>query len=204
MQKSWGETYALTVNARKDYSQDVSFWDMKQKFLIHRADGEWRIFSFGQNPPPLGWSPTYAAATAAAAPAGARAADTNKAITDAFIGFISALLAKDAEGAVQHASADIRFLRLRQTVTREELKTSLQGSFDNADFNGATAADVLDLDSVFVEQTASPVEGVGGPVYMLNAKARVDLSGSLPLWATYQGYYYAKDGDDWRIFAILM
>ena len=204
MQKAWGETYTLTVNARKDYSEAVSFWDMQQQFFIRRAGGEWRIFSFGQNPPPLTWSPNTAVAVAAAAPAGARQADTNKAITEAFSGFITALLTKDAEGAVQYASADIRFLRLRQTVTRDELKTSLQGYFDNADFGGAAPADVLDLDSVFVEQAASPVEGVEDPVYMLNAKARVDLSGSLPIWSTYQSYYYTKDGNDWKIFAILM
>ena len=204
MQKAWGETYTLTLNARKDYSEDVSFWDMKQQFFIRRAEGEWRIFAFGQNPPPLTWSPNTAAAVAAAAPAGARLADTNKAIIDAFSGFISALLTKDSEGAVQYASANIRFLKLRQTVTRDELKASLQGYFDNADFEGAAPADVIDLDGMFVEQAASPVEGVADPVYMLNAKARVDLSGSLPIWSTYQSYYYTKDGDDWKIFAILM
>jgi hypothetical protein len=204
MRKAWGETYTLRVNARKDYSEDVSFWDMKQQFFIHREGGAWRIFSFGQSPPPLTWSPKTAAAVAAAAPAGAREADTNTAISEAFSGFISALLTKDAEGAVEYASANIRFLKLRQTVTRDELKTSLQGYFDNADFGGAAPADVLDLDSVFVEQAASPVEEVADPVYMLNAKARVDLTGSLPLWSTYQSYYYTKDGNDWKIFAILM
>jgi hypothetical protein len=109
----------------------------------------------------------------------------------------------DAEGTLGYMSTSIRFLRLRQTVTSDELKTTLQGYFDNADFGAVTIADVLDMESIFVEPASSPVDGVSGPVYLLNVKAKADLTASIPFWSMYQKYYFARDGADWRIFAIL-
>jgi hypothetical protein len=117
---------------------------------------------------------------------------------------MTALLRKDADGATGAVSESIRFLRVRQTITREELKTSLQGYYENPSFTEAAPADALDLDSVFVEPAESPVDGVSGSVYMLNVKAREDLSPILPIWSTYQKYYFIKEGTDWKIFAILI
>ena len=130
--------------------------------------------------------------------------EETKAVTDTFNSFLDALLKKDADGAVAYMQDNVRFLKLDQTVTREELKTSLQGYFDSASFPSETPADVVDADSMFVELAASPVEGVEGPVYVLNAKAKIDMSASIPIWSTYQRYYFAKDGNDWKIFALLL
>jgi hypothetical protein len=201
---AWGETYTLTVNAKTDYSQSVSFWDMKQQFFLHRVSGAWSIFAIGQAAPPLGWAPQKPVAAAPAGPPAAADVDQSKEISDVFARFMTALLGKDADGAIESVSASIRFLRVRQTITREELKTSLQGYYENPSFAEVATADALDLDSVFVEPTESPVDGVSGSVYMLNVKAREDLSQSLPIWSTYQKYYFTKEGNDWKIFAIMI
>jgi len=204
MQTAWGETYTLKVNAAADFSPTLSFWDMKQQFFLHRVNGTWYIFGFGQTPPPLTWTPQQAPAALAAAPVTTVSdAEISKAISDTFTACMSAILAKDADTALDHMSANIRFLRLRQTVTKEELKTSLLGYFDSTDFQQATLADVLDLDSLFVQSAASPVEGVTGAVYVLIVKSKVDLSSSIPFWSTYQKYYFSQEGTEWKVFAIL-
>ncbi len=203
MQAAWGETYTLTVSAAADYSQYVSFWDMTQQFFIRRVSGNWYLFGYGPTPPPLNWTPQKAQAVEQQAPATAAEADAGNAITHAFTSCLSALLKKDAEGALAFMSPSVHFLRMRQSVTRDELKTTLQGYFDTADFKNAEASDVVDLDSIFVEPSASPVPGVTGEVYMLNVQSRMDLSAGIPFWSGYQRYYFMQEAGNWVIFAIL-
>ena len=100
-------------------------------------------------------------------------------------------------------SQSIHFLRFNQTVTKDELKTTLLGSFETADFKDAAVSDVVDLDSVFVEPSSSPVEGITGNVYMLNVKAKADISAGIPFWSSYQRYYFVQEGGGWLIIAIL-
>src|SRR5208283_5632811 len=52
MQKAWGETYTYTVSARTDYSQDVSFWDMTQRYYIHKVGADWFILGEAGTLPP--------------------------------------------------------------------------------------------------------------------------------------------------------
>ncbi len=203
MQAAWGETYTLTVDAKTDYSKYVSFWDMKQKYFVRRTPDGWRIFALGQNPPPLSWKPQSAAPVADAAPAASTDAATSKAIAEGFTQAMSAILTKDADSALASMSQNIRFLRLRQTVTKDELKTSLLGYFDNPSFEQAALGDVLDLDSVFVQPDKSPVDGVSGPVYVLNVRSKADLSATIPFWSTYQKYYFVQENSEWVVFAIL-
>jgi hypothetical protein len=203
MRKAWGETYTYTVTAKIDYSQYVSFWDMKQQFFIHRVGSDWYILAEGQKSPPLTWSPQKGGAVESQPPAAAMDADARKAISDAFEACMNAILEKDADGALAHMSDNIRFMRLRQSVSKDELKTTLQGYFENADFTESPLADVMDLDSVFVQPAASPVDGVTGAVYVLNVRSKVDMSSSIPFWSTYQKYYFVEEGANWMIFAIL-
>jgi hypothetical protein len=203
MQKAWGETYTYTVAAKADYSQYVSFWDMSQKFYIHKVGSDWYILGEGPTPPPLTWSPQKAMAVETQAPAAATDSEARKAISDAFEAFMGAILQKDADGALAHTSDNIRFMRLRQSVSKDELKTSLMGAFDNADFPQSSLAEVMDMGSIFVQPAESPVDGVTGTVYELNVRSKEDLSSSIPFWSTYQKYYFVQEGTDWMIFAIL-
>jgi len=203
IQKAWGETYTYTVTAKADYSQYVSFWDMNQQFYIHKVGADWFILGEGPTPPPLTWSPQKAAAVEAHPPTAATDSDSRKAISEAFQACMGALLQKDADGALAHISDNVRFMRLRQTVTKDELKTSLLGYFDNASFAESALADAVDLDSIFVQPAESPVEGVTGTVYELNVKSKVDMSSSIPFWSNYQKYYFVEEGTSWMIFAIL-
>ena len=203
-QAAWGEAYTLTVNAAADYSQYVSIWDMNQQFFVRRAARNWYVFGYGPTMPPLTWAPQKAEPPAAQqAPTAPADSDAGSSITRAFTSCVSALLKKDAEGALDHMSQSIHFLRMRQSVTKDELRTTLQGYFDTADFKGAGASDVLDLDSVFVEPAASPVDGVAGDVFMLNVQSRMDLSAGIPFWSSYQRYYFVQEAGNWVIFAIL-
>ncbi len=203
MQRAWGQTYTYTVTAKADYSQYVSFWDMKQQYFIHKVGTDWFILGVGQNPPPLTWTPQKAGAVEAQPPAAAMDSDARKSIADTFTACMEALLAKDDDGALARMSDNIHFMRLRQTVTKAELKTTLQGYFEKPGFGESPLADVMDLDSVFVQPSSSPVEGVTGTVYELNVKAKADMSSSIPFWSTYQKYFFVEEGGSWMIFAIL-
>ncbi|MGA2764622.1 MAG: hypothetical protein ABSG17_14800 [Spirochaetia bacterium] len=204
MQQAWGNAYTMSVSANADYSQYLSFWEPKQQFFVHRVAGDWYIFAIGQNPPPLSWKPKTAAPVASAPPAAAATdAEASKAVTDAFTTCLGALLKKDADGALAVMSDNIRFLRLRQTVTKEELKTSLEGSFENADFGAADVGEAVDLDSLFVERAESPGADVSGTVYSLSVRSKTDLSKALPFWTDFQRYYFVNDNGAWKIFALM-
>jgi len=203
VQKAWGETYTYSITAAEDHSSDVGFWETKQKFFIHKVGPDWFILAEGPSVPPLTWTPEKAAAVVTAPPAAATDAATSAAIVDSFQACMGAILNKDADGALAHMTDNINFLRLRQTVTKDELKTTLQGYFDKPDFGGASLSDALEADSIFVQPVESPVDDVTGTVYELNVRARTDLSDSIPFWSTYQKYYFVQEGGDWLIFAIL-
>jgi hypothetical protein len=203
MQKAWGESYTLNVTARADYSQYVSFWDMKQQYFVRRTADGWKIFAMGRNAPPMTFTPHSAAPVEVTAPPASTDAATGMAIADGFTKAMTAILDKDADVALASMSQNIRFLRLRQTVTKDELKTSLLGYFDNPEFEQAPLGDVLDLDSIFVRPDASPVDGVTGDVWVLNVKARVDLSASISFWSMYQRYWFVQEDSHWVVFAIL-
>ncbi len=204
MRSAWGETYTLNVTARADYSAAARFWEQKQQFFIHRTPDGWRILAIGQAAPPLTWSPQKAA-PAAAAPQGPETpeADPAAAISDTFKEFMTAILSKDADAALKDVSANVRFLRLRQTVTKDELKTTMLGYFDKADFPSALISDSLDLSSIFVEAADSPIDGVGGPVYRLNVKSTADLSAGIPFWGSYMQFYFSREDGSWAIFAVM-
>jgi hypothetical protein len=203
MQRAWGETYTYTVKAKEDYSRYVSFWEMNQRYFIRKVGADWFILAVGQAPPPLTWTPQKAGAVQAQPPAAAQDSDNRKAIADAFEACMGALLMKDADGALSRMSDNIRFLRLRQSVTKAELKTTLQGYFEKDGFGEAPLAEVMDLDSIFVQPAESPVDGVSGAVYELNVKAKMDMSSNIPFWSAYQKYFFVEEDNNWMIFAIL-
>jgi hypothetical protein len=145
-------------------------------------------------------TPVAPPASTGAAPAAP--ADPSADITDAFKNTMTAILSKDADGALKDMSSNIRFLRLRQTVSKDELKTSLEGYFDKANFPSAQISDSVDMSSIFVDPADSPVDGVSGPVYALNVKAAADLSDSIPFWADYMEFYFHQENGAWSIFAI--
>ncbi|HUJ74627.1 MAG TPA: hypothetical protein VL359_07195, partial [bacterium] len=172
-------------------------------FFVHRTDTGWRIFAIGQAAPPLSWVPQKAGAPAAAPATPTVPVDPTADVTAAFKEFMTAVLGKDAETAAKGVADNIRFLRLRQTVTRDELKTTLLGAFDKADFPSALISDSLDLGSIFVESTDSPVDGVSGAIYALNVKANADLSADIPFWGPYMKFYFVQEDTAWVIFAIM-
>ena len=202
-QAAWGDTFILAVNAKSDFSSSLGVWEQKQKFFIHRVSGGWSIFAIGQTPPPLSWEPQRAMTVAAVPATMLSQSDASKQVIDAYTAFMSDILKKDSDGALGFTSPSVRFLRLRQTVTQDELKTTLRGYFDNPDFGSPALADVVDLDSAFVQPAASPVDGVTGTVYVLNIRAKVDLAAGIPFWSMYQKYYFVQEGSAWLIFALL-
>src|SRR5208283_1862680 len=109
MQKAWGETYTYTVSARTDYSQDVSFWDMTQRYYIHKVGADWFILGEGRDAPPLTWSPRKAAAVEEQPPAAATDSDTRKSIAESFEACMGALLSKDADTGLARMSENIHF-----------------------------------------------------------------------------------------------
>ena len=205
MEAALGPTYTLRVSSPADYSKYLAFWEAKQQFFVQRHDQDYYIIGIGQNSPPLSWAPRKAAAAAPpaeAAPLVSEDVATRQAIADAFTECMTALLSKNADGALSFMSEEINFLRLGQTVTKEELKNSLLGYYEEESFTPREVSDVLDLDSVFVERSESPIEGVEGPVYLLNVKAKADLSASLAFWTEFQAYYFLEEGGGWKIFAL--
>ena len=150
-----------------------------------------------------GTSETVRAAPVETAPTPEAVPDVDSIITGTFSEFLTAILSKDADAAVRKVSANVEFLRLRQTVTKDELRTSLQGYFDNADFASTDLSDSLDVSSIFVEPVDSPVAGVSGPVYALNVRSTLDLSAGIPFWASYMKFFFSQEGGSWLIFAVM-
>ncbi len=198
--EKWGDAYILRVNAKMDFSSQVDFWEMNQQYFVHRVDGVWYIMSIGQESPPLSWEPKSAPAEPAAAPAAAKAPD--KEIMDAFEGCISAFLKKNLDSTLSFISDTLTMVRMRQTVSREELKMTFQGYFENMDFGDSEYSDAIDGDSIFVEPTKDFMEEGRGPVYALNVKAKDDLSDKIPFWTTYQRYYFREESGEWKVFAV--
>lgn len=198
-----GAAYTLRVDARVDFSSVLSFWEKKQQFFIRRAPAGWFIFAIGQTPPPASWAPRRAGPPAAEAPVVVSDAQASAAVTDAFTGCLAAFLRKNVDGSIAFMAGEVTFLRLRETVTNEELRTTFLGYFESTDFEGAEVEDVIDTSGIYVEPAESPVSGVEGEVYRLNAEARMDLSSTIPFLGKHQQYYFLQDGGDWKIFAIL-
>jgi hypothetical protein len=199
---AWGDAYTVTVDANVDYSPFLAFWEARQQFFVHRAEGEWYIFAIGRNPPPLAWKPEAAAPVASAPPSPGGAAQVSKAITDAFHACLGDLLKKDTDGASAFIADNVSLLRLHQSVTKDELKTTLDGSLENAELGATRVEDAVDMNSAFVERAQSPVSGMRAEVYSLSIRAKTDLTAALPFWTRYQRYYFVNDNDRWKIFAL--
>ncbi|MCX7031253.1 MAG: hypothetical protein NTU62_14200 [Spirochaetes bacterium] len=198
---AWGDTWILKVNARADFSQYLPFWEKQQQFYVRSDASQRYIAAIGQGAPPAAWRPATPAPAAAAAPA-ASEAETAQAVRDAWTGCLTAFLSKNADAAVTFMDDDVRLLRMQQTVSREELKASFIGTFESADFGGVTLDELIDPETVFVQRTTDFESEVGGPVYLLGAKARMDLSDTIPFWTTWQGYFFHPVDGAWRMFAI--
>jgi hypothetical protein len=201
MSAAWGDTWVLKVNAKADFSKYLPFWEKQQQFYVRADETQRYIVAIGQGVPPAAWRPATASPVEVPAP-GAPESQTLQAVRDAWSGCVSAFLSKNADAAVTFMDAKVQLLRLQQTVSRDELKQSFVGTFESADFGGVTLDDLVDPDSVFVEQSPDFARVAGGPVYLLTAKARMDLSSTIPFWTTWQGYYFRSVDGAWRIFAI--
>jgi hypothetical protein len=198
---AWGDTWILSVSAKADFSAYLPFWEKQQQFYVRAAAAQRFIAAIGQGAPPAGWRPAAVAAVPVAAPA-AGMAETEQAVRDAWTGCINAFLSKNADAAATFLDDTVRLVRMQQTVTRDELKASFTGTFESADFGGTTLDDLVDTGTIFVERSADYPDEAGGPVYLLTAKGRRDLSDTIPFWTTWQGYYLRATGGAWKIFAI--
>ena len=199
MSAAWGETAILRVAAVADYSTELDFWDMQQQFFVRKLDSGWYIFAVGQNPPPLDFRPAALPAAAPIAPEVTPSPDQE--IKDVFMSCVAAFLQKDLEGTLSHIDKELKILRVRQSVSGDELAATFQSYFDAADFGNTQLDDVIDESSIFIEPTQEFAGEVAGPVYTLNVKARSDMSDVIPFWTTYQRYYFVNDGG-WKIFAV--
>jgi hypothetical protein len=198
---AWGDTWILRVTARADFSTYLPFWEKQQQFYV-RADATQRyIAAIGQGAPPAGWRPAKPAPVVAPV-VKASDAENAQAVREAWEGCLTAFLAKSANTAIAFMDNEVRLLRMQQTVSRDELKASFEGTFESADFDDLTLADLVDANTVFVQRTTDFESEVGGPVYLLGAKARMDLSDTVPFWTTWQAYYFHQVGGDWNMFAI--
>jgi hypothetical protein len=198
---AWGDTWILKVNARADFSEYLPFWEKQQQFYVRSDASQRYIAAIGQGVPPAAWRPAEAAPLAAAAPE-AGAAEDAQAVRHAWEGCLEAFLSKNADVAVTFMDDEVRLLRMQQTVSREELEASFNGTFESTDFGGLTLEDLVDPETIFVQRTSDYEAEVEGYVYLLGAKARMDLSDTIPFWTTWQAYYFRSVDGDWKIFAI--
>jgi len=198
---AWGDTWILRVTAQADFSTYLPFWEKQQQFYVRADAAERYIAAIGQGAPPAAWRPARPA-PAAAPILKATDGENAQAVRSAWEGCLEAFLAKNADAAVTFVDDEVRLLRMQQTVTRDELKASFLGSFETTDFGGLALADLVDPDTVFVQRTSDYESEVGGPVYLLGAKARMDLSDTIPFWTTWQAYYVHPVDGAWKVFAI--
>jgi hypothetical protein len=198
---AWGDTWIVRVNAKADFSAYLPFWEKQQQFYVRSDASQRYIAAIGQGVPPAAWRPAEAAPAAVTAPE-AGAAEDAQAVRQAWEGCLEAFLSKNADVAVTFMDDEVQLLRMRQTVSRGELEASFNGTFESTDFGGLALGDLVDPDTVFVQRTSDYESEVDGPVYLLGARARMDLSDTIPFWTTWQAYYFRSVDGDWKIFAI--
>jgi hypothetical protein len=199
---AWGETYIIRINATIDFSEKIAFWEENQQFLVHRADGRWLFFAIGQELPPPGWRPQSAPAAArraATLPAGSA---LSREIKQAFLASFDFFLKKDTPRAITYFSEEISLLRLNTTISRQELGSTFTGYFETSDFGDLEPGDLIAVNSIFVEPSEQLKNIRTGPVYLLTAETRLDLSDQIPFWSRFQEYYFAEEEGAWKIFAI--
>jgi hypothetical protein len=195
----WGETYAIQVRAKMDFSEQVIFWTQAQKFLMHQSKGTWRMFAIGQKLPPASWRPKAALSRP---PAGELAAVPHEQIEQALLACLDAFLDKDVDSAAGYFADEVRIIRLNTTLTRDEIAETFMGYFEGSDFRGVSGADVVDKDSIFVSPSDRFPSQSPGEEYLLTVKTRLDLSDKIPFWTRFQDYYFAEQKGAWQIFAI--
>ena len=197
----WGETYAIQVQAKMDFSEEVGFWTDQQKYLMHQSRGNWLIFSIGEKLPPSNWRPMVAPSVTRPLPAGLEAIPQPE-IEEALLACLDAFLDKDVDAAARYFADEVRIIRLDTTLTREEISETFMGYFEGADFSGVSAKDVVDENSMFVSPSDRFPTQSPGEEYLLTVKTRLDLSDTIPFWTRFQDYYFAKEMGSWKIFAI--
>jgi len=198
---AWGEVYAVRIQARKDFSDQVAFWEQSQQYLFHRVQGRWLLFSVGSGLPPSSWEPQAAPAAVSLPSASEAAADPVPQIRNAFLTALNYFLAKEPDQASQYFTREIQIIRLNSSLSREEMAKTFEGYFEGSDFSGVTADSVVDTNSIAIEPSER-FAGQGGPVYLLSVKTKLDLSDRIPFWTRFQEYYFNAAEGDWKIFAI--
>ncbi len=197
---AWGETWRIDVQARKDYSGLIAFWRTNQRFYIHRRGNDWLFMAIGSLPPD-GWvprEPQRAVARAEQKPMG----QESREVEMAFLKCLQYFLLEDIRSAREFLYPQLHILRLDQTISREEMIATFQGYFESKDFTGVTAQDVVDGNTLFVEPSDRFAAEVGGPVYRLSVRSRLDLSERVPFWTRFQEYYFTRENGAWKIYAI--
>jgi hypothetical protein len=197
----WGETYAIQVRAKMDFSDEVVFWTQAQKYLMHQSKGKWLLFSIGQKLPPSSWKPQAAPQITRTGPAGLEAGPQSE-IEEALLACLDAFLDKDVNAAARYFADEVRIIRLDTTLTREEIAQTFMGYFEGADFSGVSGSEVVDADSIFVSPSDRFPAQSRGEEYLLTVKTRLDLSDTIPFWTRFQDYYFAEEMGAWEIFAI--
>ncbi len=196
---AWGETYAIQIRAKMDFSKQVAFWSTQQKYLMHQSAGRWLLFSVGQKLPPSNWRPKPAPRVTAAP---GLESGPQPEIKAALLACLDAFMDKDVDTASRYFANEVTIIRLNTTLTRREIAETFQGYFDDADFSAVSGEDIVDPKSIFVSPSDRFPDQSRGEEYLLTVKTRLDLSDTIPFWTRFQDYYFAEERGAWRIFAI--
>ena len=195
----WGETYAIQVRAKMDFSGQVVFWTQAQKYLMHQSKGTWRMFAIGQKLPPASWRPKAAVSRPMSEEL---EAVPREEIEQALLACLDAFLDKNIDSAAGYFADEVRIIRLNTNLTREEISETFMGYFEGSDFSGVSGTDVVDKESIFVSSSDRFPSQSPGEEYLLTVKTRLDLSDTIPFWTRFQDYYFAEQMGAWKIFAI--
>ena len=197
----WGETYAIQIRAKMDFSKQVAFWSTQQKYLMHQSAGRWLLFSVGQKLPPANWRPKPAPRFTPQAASGLESGPQPE-IKAALLACLDAFMDKDVDSASRYFANEVTIIRLNTTLSRREIAETFQGYFDDADFSAVSGEDIVDPKSIFVSPSDRFPDQSRGEEYLLTVKTRLDLSDTIPFWTRFQDYYFAEETGAWRIFAI--
>ena len=200
--RGWGESYAIRIRAKMDFSRQVAFWSTDQQYLMRRVNNRWLLFAVGQRTPPADWVPRKAPDPAQLQVSAALTALPVEVLQDNLLSALRYFLRKDVDRAARYFADEVRILRVGATLTRREIAETFKGYFESTDFAGTNADDIIDPGSIFVQPSDRFEDEVPGPAYVLTVKTRLDLSDRIPFWTRFQDYYFSREGDDWRIFAI--
>ncbi len=128
------------------------------------------------------------------------AVDYTESVRSFFLRLDGPLVDRDTDRVLEFFSGTVFFGVDGVERSREDIRAAFDGLFDGAAEQRVSLANIYDLASISIAESAAPVSW--GPTYSLDVQARADLSADIPFWTERQRFWVSRESGGWRILAV--